>query len=198
MKFFENFNPKGHLEIWVHKPNSEPELHFSDPNVICSGMGLAMSNFFTAPLQENVENYQLSFFQVGVSGWAGNQVSSTGELSSALTRVQYGSGALDISTHSLYNNGVVTADQAFGVIPKQYVRKVAPEKVMWQIVLDQNTANIGEGDSATPLNEIGLFAKDPFHGGNDPDQSVLCAYRYFKPIYKTDAITVVFRWTVEF
>lgn len=198
MKFFENFDPNGYLEVWIVNSDGSQELHFSDKNVICSGLGLTMANFFTAPLQEDVENYQMSYFQVGTSGWSGNQLSSTGQLSATLSKSDYGSGALDISVHTLHNNGLNILNQPFGVIPKQYIRKVSNERVMWQIVLDQNTANVGDAPTNTPLNEIGLFSKDPFHGGNSPNQSVLCAYRYFKPIYKTDAITVVFRWTIEF
>lgn len=193
MRFNEQHSPKGHLEIWKRYADGSEELHYSDQNIITSGMGWTLSQFFTAPIQESVEKYQITYFQVGFSGGEELQVSSTGSLSAALTEPEYGNGYLDISVHDLWNNGVTTANQPFGVIPYQYIRKVSDEKVMFQIVLDQATAN----NDTEPLTEIGLFSKAPFHGSLTQDKSVLCAYRYFKPVYKTDAVTLVFRWTIE-
>ena len=175
MRFNEQHSPKGHLEIWKRYADGSEELHYSDQNIIASGMGWTLSQFFTAPIQESVEKYQITYFQVGFSGGEELQVSSTGSLSAALTEPEYGNGYLDISVHDLWNNGVTTANQPFGVIPYQYIRKVSDEKVMFQIVLDQATAN----NDTKPLTEIGLFSKAPFHGSLTQDKSVLCAYRYF-------------------
>jgi hypothetical protein len=198
MLFNEKTSPKGHLEIWKQYADGTKELHYSDDNVICSGMGWTLSEFFTAPLQEPIDKYQLTYFQVGISGSSALQVSSTGELSANLTLDQYGTGYLDLSQHTLWNNGTTTPGEVFGVIPYAYIRKITDTKVLYQIVLDQASCNIGEDPGGIPLNEIGLFAKNPFHGTVSPEQSVLVAYRYFKPIYKTDAITLIFRWSIDF
>jgi len=198
MLFNENTSPRGHLEVWKRYADGTEELHYSDKNVICSGMGWTLSQFFTAPLSEAIDKYQLTYFQVGTSGSTDLQVSSTGELSAGLSLADYGTGFLDIDVHSLWNNGTITTNQPFGSIPYAYIRKITDTKVLYQIVLDQASCNVGEDPGGVPLNEIGLFAKNPFHGTTSPEQSVLVAYRYFKPIYKTDALTLIFRWSIEF
>ena len=88
--------------------------------------------------------------------------------------------------------------------PKQraysYIKRVTPTKCMWQIVLDEQTLNVGDPVAGLYnegyINEIGLFSKNPYV--ESTDASMLCAYRYFKKIYKTDAFILVFRWTIEF
>ena len=67
---------------------------------------------------------------------------------------------------------------------------------MWQIVLDAQAANVADATHSRYLNEIGLFSKNPYREGTDA--SLLCAYRYFKSVYKSDAFILVFRWTIEF
>mgnify|MGYP003117116116 CR=1 FL=1 len=196
----------GHLEIWKHFPDGSKELHWEDKNVICSGMGATLAEMFDAPETVSVDNFQIRYFKVGVSGSdtatsiADNlQVSTTGDLSSALVTADYGNGNLAISVHDLVVNGEVENDQPFGVIPYSYIKRVSDTKCMFQIVLDEQTANIDDGSgpgSAAALNEIGLFSKNPYR--LTKDSSMLCAYRYFKPIYKSDAFVLVFRWTIEF
>ena len=203
MKFFEDLSPNGHLEIWKYFSDGTKELHWEDKNVICSGMGATLAEMFDAPFDSNVEDYQIRYFKVGSSGNEGLQVSSTGDLSGALTRTRYGTGNLDVSIHNLIKNGQKTtgtgAANTFGVIPYSYIKRVTPTKCMWQIVLDEQTANVNDEDDATKqkyLNEIGLFSKTPYREATDG--SLLCAYRYFKPVYKSDAFILVFRWTIEF
>ena len=200
MKFFEDVSPNGHLEVWKYFSDGSKELHWEDKNVICSGMGATLAEMFDAPFTANVNDYQIIYFKVGSSGNDSLQVSSTGDLSGALTRAQYGTGNLDISTHNLIKNGgkITTAGAAtsFGVIPYGYIKRVTPTKCMWQIVLDEQTANVGDATHARYLNEIGLFSKNPYREATDA--SLLCAYRFFKPIYKSDAFILVFRWTIEF
>jgi len=209
MNFLDYQNAKGHLEIWKHYPDGNRELHWEEKNVITSGMGVTLSRLFDANPTDNVEDYQITLFKVGVSGndvtTAGQtgalQVSTTGDVSAALTLAQYGDGNLDLSVHNLYKNAVVDeSDHVFGVVPYSYIKRVSETKCIWQIVLDEQTANIA-GDTpgpgnATALNEIGIYSNNPFQ--KSTKASALCAYRYYKPIYKTDAFIVVFRWTIEF
>lgn len=201
MKFSEiNKDINGHLEIWKHFSDGSKELHWEDKNVICSGMGATLAEMFDAAKTVDVQNFQMPYFRVGVSGSTQQQVSSTGDLSAALTQAQYGSGNLAVSVHNTIINGTAATNKAFGVIPTSYVKRVTDTKCMWQIVLDEQTANVGESPfgpgSAEALNEVGLYSQNPYI--QSPKGSLLCAYRYFKPVYKTDAFILVFRWTIEF
>ena len=102
-----------------------------------------------------------------------------------------------MSIHSLVANGASTPSLPFGGIPYGYIKRVTPTKCMWQIVLDEQTLNVGDNSPDEGfIDEIGLYSKNPYVEGTDA--SLLCAYRYFKKIYKTDAFILVFRWTIEF
>jgi hypothetical protein len=118
-----------------------------------------------------------------------------------LEQAQYGTGFLDVSEHDYLANGVLTTNGVFGVIPANYIKRVSPRRVMYQIVLDERSCNVGEGEinnGALALNEIGLWSKNPYHSSYSTDTSMLCAYRFFKPVYKTDSFILVFRWTIEY
>jgi len=207
MKFSDlNTDINGYLEIWKYFPDGTKELHWKDQNVICSGMGATLAEMFDAPQAAEVQDFQIKYFKVGVSGSDADtaygdslQVSTTGDLSSALVVSDYGNGNLQLSVHNQIVDGETLADQPFGVIPYSYIKRVTDTKVMYQIVLDEQTANIDTGTGpggAGALNEVGLFSKNPYR--LSVDSSMLCAYRYFKPIYKSDAFVLVFRWTIEF
>lgn len=201
MQFHETTTPQGHLEVWKHYPDGTKELHYKDDNVICSGMGATLAEMFDADPDVDVTNFQAIYFKCGSGGSTGLQVSTTGDLGTPLVRADYGNGNLDMSIHNLLSNGVKTTgtgkENTFGVIPYGYIKRVTPTKCMWQIVLDEQTANVGDMTAdGSYLNEIGLFSKNPYL--ESTDASMLCAYRFFKKIYKTDAFILVFRWTIEF
>jgi hypothetical protein len=64
-------------------------------------------------------------------------------------------------------------------------------------VLDTGAANsLQRGGSNVPINEVGLFMKNPF--GTNPSKSILVAYRKFSDITKTSEFALVFRWTINF
>tara|TARA_R110000751_G_scaffold58587_1_gene123522 strand:- start:595 stop:1197 length:603 start_codon:yes stop_codon:yes gene_type:complete len=200
MQLTDKSNPHGHLEIWKHYPDGSKELHFKDDNVICSGMGATLAEMFDAEPTIDVENFQCVYFRCGSGGQDSYQVSSRSDVESPFIRSQYGVGNLDMSQHNIIQSGAKTGPIPFGVIPYGYIKRVTPTKCMWQIVLDEQTLNVGD---ATPglypegyINEIGLYSKNPYVEATDA--SFLCAYRYFKKIYKTDAFILVFRWTIEF
>jgi hypothetical protein len=200
MQFLEKSKaePHGHLEVWKHYPDGSKELHFKDDNVICSGMGATLAEMFDASPTTDVENFQCVYFRCGSGGQASYQVSSRSDVETPFLRSQYGTGNLNMSIHSLIQNGSKsTPTLPFGTIPHGYIKRVTPTKCMWQIVLDEQTLNVGD---VTPtegyINEIGLYSKNPYV--ETTDASMLCAYRYFKKIYKTDAFILVFRWTIEF
>lgn len=205
MQFLDYQNAKGHLEVWKHYPDGTKELHWEEDNVITSGMGATLSKMFSVDKDKPVDDFQIIYFKLGMSGndvtdpnqVGALQVSSTGDLSGALTAAQYGDGGLSLDVHSLYRNGATEADHVFGVIPYGYIKRVSETKCLWQIVLDEQTANVTDTISSEHyLNEIGLYSNNPF--SLTPKASALCAYRYFKPVYKTDAFILVFRWTIDF
>jgi hypothetical protein len=198
MQFLEKSEPHGHLEVWKHYPDGKKELHFKDDNVICSGMGATLAEMFDAEPTVDVENFQCVYFRCGSGGQTSYQVSSRSDVKEPFSRAQYGTGNLNMSIHNLIANGAKSASTtAFGVIPYGYIKRITPTKCMWQIVLDEQTLNVGDNDPDEGyINEIGLFSKNPYV--ESTDASMLCAYRYFKKIYKTDAFILVFRWTIEF
>lgn len=194
MKFYENYNPVGHIEVWKHFPDGTRELHYEDKNVICSGMGANLSEMFDAPPTANVEEYQLTYFKIGIGGSEGLQVSTTNDLGSPLAQDAYGNGLIDIDVHNLVANGAVNSaaggTTTFAVVPHAYIKRITNTKCMWQLVIDEQSANGSE------LDEVGLFCKNPYR--TTPEGSLLCAYRYFTPIAKTDSFILVIRWTIDF
>jgi len=199
MELFDKSTPHGHLEIWKHYPDGSKELHYKDDNVICSGMGATLAEMFDADPDVDVENFQCVYFRCGSGGADANQVSGRSDVETPFNREQYGTGNLDMSIHNLIANGAKTTSKPFGTIPYGYIKRVTPTKCMWQIVLDEQSLNVGDATADYPegyINEIGLYSKNPYVEATDA--SMLCAYRYFKKIYKTDAFILVFRWTIEF
>ena len=186
---YESSEPRGHLEILKVYPDGREEVHFSEQNVITSGMGHTLLKAFSEGGLTNISGYQIVYFQLGTSGHAGAQVSGTGELSSALVEEDYGTANFQISTHNL-SSGAGALNQAFGVIPFPYIKKISPTRVMYQIFVGEDACN-GE-----KLNEIGLFSRNP--DGAATDGSYLCAYRYFTLLEKQSSFSVLFRWTIEF
>jgi len=199
--FLEKLNPQGYLEVWKHYPDGTRELHYADKNVITSGMGATLAELMDAAETVSVENFQIVYFKAGSSGNNELQVSGTGDLSGPFTAVDYGpNSTMDIKIHNLIRDGAKTTGtggaNTFGVIPHAYIKRVSPTRCMWQIILDEQTANVGDETPARWIDEIGLFSKNPYREA--VDASMLCAYRWFKPVYKTDAFTLVIRWIIDF
>jgi len=180
---------KGHLEVIKLYADGTEEVHFSDKNVITSGLGYTLLKAFATSGAGTIEPFQMQYFQLGVGGSAGLQVSSTGNLGSSLSEANYGTANFEISTHDL-SSGTPAAAQPFGVIPWPYIKKVTPTRVMYQILLGDEAA---EGIT---INEIGLFSKNP--NSSATEGSYLCAYRFFTALAKQDSFSVLFRWTIEF
>lgn len=186
---YENSEPRGHLEILKLYPDGREEVHFSEQNVITSGMGYTLLKAFSSPGVDNISGFQIVYFQLGVSGASSLQVTGTGELSSALSESDYAPANFEVSVHDL-SSGTPTANQAFGVIPFPYIKKISPTRVMYQIFVGEDACE------DQTLNEVGLFSRNP--NGSATDGSYLCAYRYFTPLAKKNSFSVLFRWTIEF
>ena len=180
---------KGHLEVIKLYADGREEVHFSDKNVITSGMGYTLLKAFATSGAGSIEPFQIKYFQLGTAADDSLQVSSTGSLSASLTEVQYGTANFQISNHDL-SSGTPVADEPFGIIPWPYIKKISPTRVMYQIMVGD------EAVEGITISEIGLFSKNP--NSSATDGSYLCAYRYFTPLAKQDSFSVLFRWTIEF
>jgi len=203
--FVEQTGMKGHLTI--HKVvNGEEELVYDEDNVITSGFGWSLSHLYGLVGSQTVTDFQIDRFQLGVSGGSVNQVSSTfivsGPLSGAseYTGVGTDSNLLAVSADLFKTTlpaGEQVEEQVFAKIPFNKVTKIDDRSVRYTIFIDEDSCNnIIRFGEERPLNEIGLFIKNP--RGKAEDESVLAAYRYFNNITKTSDFGLVFRWTISF
>ena len=189
---------KGHLT--VHKVvDGQEELVYDEDNVIVSGFGWALAHLYGKVGSETITDYQIDRFKLGVSGGSELQVSSTTDLSGALSSlasyVGTGDSNLDVvSGYRWANDVATTTGEWFAKIPFSKVTKVDDRTVRYTIFVDEHSCNNLPNDAS--LNEIGLFIKNP--KANATETSVLAAYRYFSNIRKTSDFALVFRWTISF
>ena len=201
--FVDQINMKGHLTIHKVVEGNE-ELVFDEANVITSGFGWSLSQLYGLAGSTKITDYQIDRFQLGVSGFAGNQVSSTYELSGPLSRISDYTGAgdsnLNVFQSKLYKGDLGTAPNAiFASIPFSKVTRIDDRSVRFTIFIDEDSCNNLEGASSeeVSLSEIALFVKNPT-GNTVSDISSMAAYRYFSSIRKTSDFGLVFRWTITF
>jgi len=193
--FAEQVGIKGHLTI--HKVvNGQEELLYDEDNVIVSGFGWALSHLYAKLGSDRVTDYQIDRFKLGVSGSQSLQVSTTMDVSGALSESEYLSGdsGLEILTADRWENDVPDTGNIFARIPYTKVTRVDDRTVRYTILIDENSCNDLAEDKN--LNEIGLFIKNP--KANSTETSVMAAYRSFSNIRKTSDFAIVFRWTISF
>lgn len=200
--FTESLNMKGHLTISKVKDGTE-EIIFDEKNVIVSGFGVGLGYLFSKLGSTDISDYQIDRFQLGVNGSTGNQVSSTFQLSSPLSsQTEYvgltsDSNLLVFSSFQIKNGVSVTSTPWFGKIPFTKVTKIDDRSVRYTIFVDEDSCNnITRNGTAAPLNEIGLFMKNPM--GVSPEACILVAYKYFSNVIKTEEFGLIFRWTISF
>jgi hypothetical protein len=196
----EKLDITGHLTIFKMHKDGREELVFDDHNIIVSGMGVALAHLFALSGSESILDYQIDRFQVGVSGATVLEVNSTNQLSGPLSSfAEYGfdNNLVMVSANQILNNTVVATPRIFCIIPQQNITRIDSNTVRYTLVLDDLAANnLLRNSVATPLNEIGLFIKNP--KGQEEDASILVAYRKFSNIYKTEDFSLVFRWSINF
>ena len=205
------FEPKGYLEIWKVYEDGSKDLHWSEKNVITSGMGVGLSMMFAASGSSNIKDYQIGYFQVGTSGDLYNYAPETFELSGPLaSSVDYGvllspqpygedpSKENDaifftdvVDLYPLKNGSVSITQEPFVKIRYSNVHRVTKNSVRYTLVLSPRSVTRSD-----PLSEVGLFMRNPL--GNSEDSPILVAYRPFTPIKKTSDFTLVFLWTIQF
>tara|TARA_S200002703_G_scaffold160036_2_gene176233 strand:+ start:1954 stop:2568 length:615 start_codon:yes stop_codon:yes gene_type:complete len=192
---------KGHLT--VHKVvDGQEELVYDEDNVIVSGFGWALAHLYGRVGSDTITDYQIDRVKLGVSGGTELQVSSTSDLSGALSsQTEYvGTGDSNLAVVSGYrweNDIATTTGEWFAKIPYSKVTKVDDRTVRYTIFIDEDSCNNLSRDGVDAnLNEIGLFIKNP--KASATETSVLAAYRYFSSIRKTSDFALVFRWTISF
>lgn len=201
MNFNSDLNIKGHLSISKVTSSGE-ELIFDDRNMIVSGMGWALSYLLSGRGSTNIVDYQIDRFQLGVSGNSGSQVSSTYQLSGPLSsQAEYisseDSNLYCFSGFQYKMGSIALAPSWYAKIPFSKVTRLDDRSVRYSIFIDEDSCNnLSRGGTSINLNEIGLFVKNPI--AEDPEASVLVAYKYFSNIRKTSDFGLLFRWTISF
>lgn len=190
MRKEDKFNIKGHLDIIKVYPDGKEEVHWSDHNVIVSGMGVGLAYMFSHLSSSSVLDYQIRYAQLGISGTTNYGV-STFKLVSSLPYSTLSGQPMPTTQHSQYQNGTTVTNQGYITIPANNVIKVSPTSVRYHIIIPQEALN-----NNLVFNEIGLFMKNP--RGQNPIESILVAYRYFTNLSKTDQYALLFRWTLYF
>jgi len=200
MNFFEELQPKGHLQIVKLFPSGQEEILLDEKNVIVSGFGVGLSYLFTLSGSQRITDYQLERFQFGVCAVQAVS-SSVFKLDYPISSIaHYGSDTkLLLVSATQVRNGTNFPNQVFGIIPHKNVTRVSNTSVRYTIVLDERTLNdLGNygypGGTDAALREIGLFMKNP--RGDASTASFLCAYKQFSSIKKTSDFSLVFRWII--
>jgi len=190
----DKFNPTGHLEVWKVYPDGEKELHWSDHNVITSGMGVGLAHLYSAKGSDRISDFQIVNWQVGTGGDLDDYGVSTFKLNAPLDgEAAYGvKSFMTIDTLRPIENGISSPSfKRLPRIPFTNIDKVTKTSVRFTLVLDNKSGNSDE-----ELDEIGLFMRNP--KGLNPPQPILVAYRPFIPIKKTEFFTLIFLWTLQF
>lgn len=201
MKQNDVIEPNGHLEIWKVYPNGEEVLVFDEDNTITSGMGVGLGLLYAGSGADDVSNFQIRYFQVGVKGDTviDTYGVSSSYLASALGQVdgeadyrsEVGSTLLTSYHEMMAADGSDYGDYYFATIPDSGIKRVDTNSVTYILYLDRNSCN-----HDVPLNEIGLFMQNPL--GYGTHRSQLVAYRPFADLYKTSDYSLIFKWTLHF
>jgi hypothetical protein len=190
----DKFKPRGFLEvIKVYEDGSE-EVHFSENNVITSGMGVGLSHLFSGSGADTVSDFQVLNFQVGTGGDITDYGVSSHKINTPLTEAQYistGSETLIEALKPIQDGTVKASTESMVRLPFSNIQKVTPTSVRFNLLLDRYTAN-----QETELDEVGLFMRNP-RGLNTPSP-ILVAYRPFSGIRKTSTFSLLFKWTLHF
>lgn len=196
--FVDELGINGHLTIIKLNKDGSEEVLLDDPNIIVSGMGVGLSYLFTGSGSNNILDYQIDRFQIGVSGPpAGGVVSSIFQLSGALTQSEYGAGSnLYIDVRDQLTGNTLTSTAA-ALIPKHKITRIGDSSVRYTLVIDEEACNnIQRNSNPANINEIGMLMKNPT--GNASPRPILVCYRTFSNIRKTSDFSLIFRWTLNF
>lgn len=193
---------QGYVEIYDAK-QSPPQMIFSGSNIITKGMAYALANLLTEQEDQEVSNFQIGYFQIGVSTIGFEPYTASAnfyELSSGITKTQYGTN-LDSEVKTLSSLGstkFVTLSSVSAVSPSAFVsinnskltRGISTSN-KYKLYLDKNMAT---GVSAT---EFGLFIKNP-DVNYKIDKPILAAYKKLNsPLVKSSENEFIIQWTIK-
>ena len=199
MNFIDDLGINGHLQIAKLYKSGEEEIVFDDHNIIVSGMSVGLTYLFAGLGSTKVTDFQIDRVQLGVSGYAALETSTTYQLSGPLSStLEYGTDTdiYAIQASQLVNGSTQTS-KTFLKIPHSKITRINDNSLRYTIVLDEEACNnLSRNSKDLSLNEIGLFMKNPT--GQVTDTSILVAYRVFSSIRKTDDFSLIFRWTINF
>ena len=190
----DKVNVKGNLEIWKRYNDGTEELHFSEHNVITSGMGVGLAHLFGASGSGDVGDYQIINFQLGTGGDPSDYGVSTFELNTPLSvaAIQTTGSELLVEELKTIKNGVITAGTTPLIrLPYSNIQKGTPTSVRFNLVIDPHSLNDSEVD------EVGLFMRNPRGHGDGPNP-ILVAYRPFTSLSKTSTFSLILKWTLSF
>lgn len=200
LTFNEEREIRGHLTI-TKKYDDHEEVVFDDHNMIVSGFSVGLAYLFAGEGSDSIVDYQLSRVQIGVSADAGSESESLLQLYGPLSSTaEYGGDNSNLLLGDQlqvigYGDPLLVESKAFIHLPFSQVAKLGNTNVRYTIILDRNACNnLSRGGSPVNINEIGLFMKGPINGG----AALLCAYRQFSDIRKTDEFSLVFQWQISF
>lgn len=190
----------GHLQIFKIYLDGTEELIWDENNVITSGMAVNLAyllgdagyNTISSP---SILDYQIAYWQVGVSG-VSTYGTSTYTLGSAIPASYLSAnGGLVYNSHSQLANGTTLTSQPFLAIAAANIFKASPTSVRYHLIIPADELN-GLSSSNIPINEIGLFTRNTRK--QSPEESILVAYKYFSNIVKTSDFALFFRWVINF
>ena len=190
----DKFKPRGFLEVIKLYEDGSEEVHFTENNVITSGMGVGLSHLFGGSGADKVSDYQILNFQVGTGGNTNDYGTSSFKLNTPLIEANYlttGSEVLIENYNPIQNGAVKGSTEAFVRQPFSNIQRVSPTSIRFNLILDRYTANI-----TTKLDEVGLFMRNP--RGLDTPSPILVAYRPFTGLKKTSTFSLLFKWTLHF
>lgn len=184
----------GHLTIKRVFGNGIEECIFDDHNIIVSGLGLSIGEAMTADKDAVLDRFMVDRFQLGVGSTEENAESSSLSVLFDPLKNEYGPSANSYVGDQLVN-GYKKANQYFGKIDKSRTRRDGNTSVTYTLVIDETMANnVTREGKYVPLNEVGLFVKDPTNN----EMSVMVAYRQFTDVIKTSDFSLVLTWTISF
>ena len=175
-------------------------------NIPVQGLGYSLARLFASKSSDsNLDNFRFNYFQLG-SGFVDyipqgdTNKSLFYRLNTPLTFSQYGT---DIDSKLVVEEQLYTEefDPTVGLelssvsapmleIPLSKITRIGDSVIKIQLVVDKNMA-VGSN-----IEEIGLLIKNPDENFKT-DKAILAAYKYFKPISKTNQFSLVFDWIIQ-
>lgn len=192
---------KGLVEIYEINNGIKYKVYEGN-NIVTKGFGYSLANLFSEQEEQEVQNFQIGYFQVGTStvGYESYSASTSFfDLSSGLIKSQYGSN-LDAEVKTLSSLGStkfvtfssvsLNPASAMVAIYNQSLTKGVARSNKYRLHLEKNMAI---GVSAT---EFGLFIKNP-DVNYKIDKPILAAYKKLnRPLVKSSDNEILIEWTI--